>query len=142
MLLKSHVLHNPSSQPELLFGYVVASLTFKAGGPTMRDIRGDLQDRAKLIAEAISSVQAQLDNQIQQLKHEHETRLEDLRSAFKNVHIVFGIEQRRVGIAKSQSTRADHSRGLHTEPQKPLSVSGRGWVTLIAKNPSYGDRLE
>jgi len=62
MLLKSHVLHNPSSQPELLFGYVVASLTFKAGGPTMRDIRGDLQDRAKLIAEAISSVQAQLDN--------------------------------------------------------------------------------
>lgn len=81
----------------------------------MRDIRGALQDRANLIAEAVSSMQAQLDHQIQQLKHEHKTRLQDLRSALQNVHIVFGIEQRRVGIAKSQSARADHSGALHTE---------------------------
>ena len=39
----------------------------------MRDIRDDLQDRANLIAEQISTAQGQFDKHIEQLRHEHET---------------------------------------------------------------------
>ena len=63
----------------------------------MRDIRGDLQDRAKLIAEQISATQGQFDAHIQKLKSEHQTILEDLKSALHNVHMVIGFEGRRVG---------------------------------------------
>ena len=65
----------------------------------MRDIRGDLQDRAKLIAEQISATQGQFDAHIQKLKSEHQTILEDLKSALHNVHMVIGFEGRRVGSA-------------------------------------------
>jgi hypothetical protein len=36
----------------------------------MRDIRNDLQDRANLIAEQISTAQGQLDKHIEQLRRE------------------------------------------------------------------------
>jgi len=63
----------------------------------MRDIRGDLQDRANLVAEQIKSVQRQFDDHIEKIKVEHETKLEDLSSALRNVHMVIGIEKRRSG---------------------------------------------
>jgi hypothetical protein len=92
----------------------------------MRDVRGDLQERANLIAEQISSVQGQLDNRVQQLKREHETRLEDLRSALRNVHVVIGIEEPRLGTSMSatraQSQPTPGSEAPQAESQKPLSV--------------------
>ena len=63
----------------------------------MRDIRGDLQDRAKLIAEQINATQGQFNAHLQKLKSEHQTILEDLKSALHNVHMVIGFEGRRVG---------------------------------------------
>ena len=63
----------------------------------MRDIRGDLQDRANLIAEQIRATQGQYDAHIEKLKSEHQTILEDLKSALLNVHRVIGFEGRRVG---------------------------------------------
>jgi hypothetical protein len=63
----------------------------------MRDIRGDLQDRANLIAQQISTTQGQFDEHIEQLKSEHKTILEDLKTALHNVHTVIGIEGRRLG---------------------------------------------
>jgi hypothetical protein len=60
----------------------------------MRDIRGDLQERANLLEEQISAVQGQFDRRIDQLKREHETRLKDLKSALDTVHMVIGIEGR------------------------------------------------
>jgi hypothetical protein len=38
----------------------------------MRDIRGELQERANLIAEQIRAVQGQFDSDIEKLKREHE----------------------------------------------------------------------
>ena len=64
----------------------------------MRDIRDDLQDRANLIAEQISTAQGQFDKHIEQLRHEHETMLEDLRSTLHSVHMVIGVEGRRLGV--------------------------------------------
>src|ERR1043165_15976 len=90
----------------------------------MRDIRGDLQDRANLVAEQIKSVQRQFDDHIEKIKVEHETKLEDLRSALRNVHMVIGIEKRRFGsvaMVELQSAPVIQSQAPEAEPQ-PLSV--------------------
>ena len=62
----------------------------------MRDIRGDLQDRANLLAEQISTAQGHFEQYLDQLKREHETRVKDLTSALDSVQIVIGIEGRRL----------------------------------------------
>ena len=92
----------------------------------MRDIRGDLQDRANLIAEQISAAQGQFDAHIEELKSEHQTILEDLKSALHNVHMVIGFEGRRVGSsvpapeAESQaSRRSQHLQ--HAQSHQPPS---------------------
>ena len=106
----------------------------------MRDIRGDLQDRANLIAEQISTTQGQFDKHIEQLKREHQARLEDLKSALHNVHMVIGIEGRRLGSspsatkAQSQPSPRSHHRAQQTQPQQPPSDS------LIRKVASVGFR--
>jgi hypothetical protein len=89
----------------------------------MRDIRGDLQDRANLVAEQIKSVQRQFDDHIEKIKVEHETKLEDLRSALRNVHMVIGIEMRRFGsVAMVELQPANQVANPEAEPQKPLPV--------------------
>jgi hypothetical protein len=89
----------------------------------MRDIRGDLQDRANLVAEQIKSVQRQFDDHIEKIKVEHETKLEDLRSALHKVQMVIGIEKRRFGsVAMVELQPANQVANPEGEPQKPLPV--------------------
>jgi hypothetical protein len=95
----------------------------------MRDIRGDLQDRANLFAEQISTAQGQFDRHIEQLRHEHQSILEDLKSALHTVHMVIGIEGRRLGSAlsateaQSQASPSNHHRPQQTQPQQQASDS-------------------
>ena len=107
----------------------------------MRDIRGDLQDRANLLGEQISAVQGQFDWQIEQLKREHATKLEDLKSVLGTVRMVMEIEGRRLGSSMS-ATKAlsqpsppiNQSRAEQEQPQQPLTD------TLIPKMRSVGFR--
>ena len=105
----------------------------------MRDIRGDLQDRANLIAQQISTTQGQFDKHIEQLKSEHQTILEDLKSVLHNVHMVIGIEGRRLETSlsatevQSQASPRSH-QPQQTQPQQPPSDS------LIRKVASVGFR--
>jgi hypothetical protein len=46
----------------------------------MRDLRGDLQDRADMVEQQINAEHAQFDNLIEQLKREQDSRLEDLKA--------------------------------------------------------------
>jgi len=71
----------------------------------MRDIRGDLQDRANLLGEQISTAQGHFERHIEHLKHEHETRLKDLKSALDTVLMVIGIEGRRLQSSFSGPVR-------------------------------------
>ena len=106
----------------------------------MRDIRDDLQDRANLIAEQISTAQGQFDKHIEQLRHEHETMLEDLKSTLRSVHMVIGIEGRRLGSslsgtkAECQVTPPSQHLPEQAQPQQPLSDE------LIRKVASVGAR--
>jgi hypothetical protein len=65
----------------------------------MRDIRGDLQDRASLLEEQINAHEAQFEKLVEQIRAEHEARLEDLRAEFDAVTKLLEVEQRRLGSA-------------------------------------------
>lgn len=60
----------------------------------MRDIRGDLQDRANQVAEQISATQEQFDKVLEQLKLEHKAKLEELKSDLGAIRIVIKTEDR------------------------------------------------
>jgi DNA-directed RNA polymerase specialized sigma54-like protein len=91
----------------------------------MRDIRGDLQDRASLLEEQINAQEAQFDQLIEQLKREHDTRLEDFRAELDAVNRLMELELRRLGTApSSQRTQAHeqvgeavHQPHHHLQPQ-------------------------
>jgi hypothetical protein len=63
----------------------------------MRDIRGDLQERADLLGKQIGAAQEQFDKLIEQLNLEHATRLNDLKSWLDTVRLVIRIEDRGAG---------------------------------------------
>ena len=65
----------------------------------MRDIRGDLQDRAALLEEQINAHEAQFDKLIEQLKREHDARLEDIKAELDAVNRLIENELRRLATA-------------------------------------------
>lgn len=65
----------------------------------MRDIHGDLQDRAALLEEQINAQEAQFEKLIGQLKREHESRLEDLTTELDAVNRLLDLELRRLEAA-------------------------------------------
>ena len=71
----------------------------------MRDIRGDLQDRASLLEEQINAHEAQFDKLIEQLKREHDARLEDLKAELEAVNRLLELELRRLATAPAAPMR-------------------------------------
>jgi hypothetical protein len=63
----------------------------------MRDIRGELQERASLVEQQITATQNQFKKLIEQLKSEHDSRAIDLKAALNAVNRVIEIEHRRLG---------------------------------------------
>lgn len=95
----------------------------------MRDIRDDLRDRATLLAEQISASHSQFDKHIEQLKLEHQGKLEDLKSDLNCIRLVMKTEDRLLGVvispSKPQSETAppQQPRPQQTQTQQPTSDS-------------------
>jgi hypothetical protein len=86
----------------------------------MRDISGDLQDRAKLLERQIAGTQSQFDKLIEQLSQEHGSRLANLKSELDAVNAVIETEDRRLGKALSVPKAQPQLR--HSQPpQQPHS---------------------
>jgi hypothetical protein len=83
-------------------------------GQQMRDIRGDLQDRAALLEEQINAHEAQFDKLIEQLKREHDSRLEDLKTELDAVTRLMELELRRLETAPAAQRGPSRE---HTAPQ-------------------------
>ena len=66
----------------------------------MRDIRSDLQERAKLLEEQIGATQSQFDKYIEELTHEHQGKLEELKSDLDAVQVVTKTEDRLFGSVR------------------------------------------
>jgi hypothetical protein len=69
----------------------------QGGKGLMRDIRGDLEERAAWLEKQISSAQAHFDMLVERFKAEHENRLKPVRAEFDAVHVLLGGEDRRLG---------------------------------------------
>jgi hypothetical protein len=98
----------------------------KNEGQAMRDIRGDLQDRAGLLEEQISAHEAQFDKLIEQLRREHDQRCEDLKTELDAVNRLLELELRRVETAPAQSAPARepvHPVVRHAPQQVPQQAA-------------------
>ena len=82
----------------------------------MRDIHDDLNERANILLGQIKLAQGQFDKLIEQLKIEHDNKLHHLKSDLDVVHMVTGIEDRRLGTPPSASKEEPQRR----PPQPPL----------------------
>ena len=78
----------------------------------MRDIRGDLQERANVFEQQISVAQDQFESLIEQLKKEKDSRLGDLKAELDAVNRVMEIKHRRLRSATSSPK---------SQPQQPLA---------------------
>ncbi len=109
----------------------------------MRDIRGDLQDRAGLLEEQINAHEAQFDKLIEQLKREHDARLEDLKAELEAVNRLMEVELRRLddcarraegaGAASPRSTMPSHQAPQHVAHQP---AAGTACLSIGSQHPS------
>ena len=72
----------------------------------MRDIRGDLKDRASLLEEQINAHEAQFEKLMEQIRAEHEARLEDLKAEFAALTKLLELEHRRLGAQAPKAAPA------------------------------------
>jgi hypothetical protein len=89
----------------------------------MRDIRGELQERASLFEEQINAHEAEFEKHIDQLKREHDSRLEDLKAQLEAVTRLMEIELRRfsgVAAAPTVQTPEPVHHAAHQPPQYPV----------------------
>ena len=87
----------------------------------MRDIRNDLQERARLIEEQISGAYAQFEKMIEQLQAEREGRVADLKSELGAVVKLLEAEHRRMAnvlpIPTSQPMAQQNAAPQSAAPQ-------------------------
>jgi hypothetical protein len=72
----------------------------------MRDIRNDLQERAKFIEEQISAACAHFEKMIEQFQNERDGRVAELKSELAAVGRLLEAEQRRMGSAQPRPNAA------------------------------------
>lgn len=65
----------------------------------MRDIRNDLQERARFIEDEIGAIQAHFDKMVEQLKAERDARLGELKAEFTALGKLMEAEHRRMADA-------------------------------------------
>jgi hypothetical protein len=85
----------------------------------MRDIRGDLQDRANRVSEQLSATQGQFDKVLEQLKLDHQAKLEELESDLDAVRMVMKTEDRLGGV------RAPSKQSELRAPQRPQQAQSQ-----------------
>jgi hypothetical protein len=84
----------------------------------MRDIRGDLQDRAGFLEEQISAAEAQFEKRLEQLKREHLAKIEDLQSELEAVTTLIEGEYRRLTSAPVQDDRRPAAPQAEAAPRR------------------------
>ncbi len=100
----------------------------------MRDIRGDLKDRAEALDQEIKAAQSRFDDLLVRLKQEHDARLNELKSELDAVKLLIGLEQRLMGGGPAQANGAQPASGVQHSNGAP-----QGNVTPQAKPQPQGE---
>lgn len=83
----------------------------------MRDIRGDLQDRAGFLEEQIGAAQAQFERRMELFTREHESKIADLQAELEAVNMLMEREYRRIMSAPDiEDERRQAQSALDHEP--------------------------
>ncbi len=88
----------------------------------MRDISGDLQERANLLEQQTNSARAEFEKLIEHFKWEHDSKLKDLRAELEAVNRVTEIEHRRLRGAAS----APQPQSQQPQPQQSRAMERVG----------------
>ncbi len=89
----------------------------------MRDIRGDLQERATLLGQQINAAQSQFEQAIEQLKREQDSRRDDLRSKLKTVSRVMEIEHRLRSATSAPKLQPQSQQPQPSRHELPLTTT-------------------
>ena len=74
----------------------------------MRDIRNDLQERADVAQDAIKAADVQFQRMVDQLRHEHDARVADLKGALAMIAKLLELENRFSGNVVTMESAAAH----------------------------------
>ena len=92
----------------------------------MRDIRGDLQERVKMVEQQINAEHAQLETLIGQLKREQDSRVEELRAqlqaANKLIEVATWQHNARLAVARALALAAAVELSLAARQSDPQNV--------------------
>ena len=83
----------------------------------MRDIRADLEDRGQLLKDKIQSMQSAFEQQIETIQHEHENKLEELKTALDAVNTLIGSENRRLKGIQAPDAKSQKPSVQQVQPQ-------------------------
>ena len=86
----------------------------------MRDIRSDLQERAKMLDEQIKVARDQFDGLIAQLKQEHDSKVESLKAELDAVKLLMGFEHRRLSNVTPSAQPQPQAPGSQPQSAPPL----------------------
>jgi len=88
----------------------------------MRDIRGDLQDRASFLEEQISAARIQFEKRMERFAREHEAKISDLQAELEAVTMLMEREYRRIMSAPEvEDERSRPSARPAQEEQRPAA---------------------
>jgi hypothetical protein len=104
----------------------------------MRDIRGDLQDRAALLEEQLNAHEAQFDKLIEQIKREHDQRLEDLKTELDAVNRLLDLELRRIESAPAVQSAPPRESAHHAPRHAPQHAPHQPTAHVAHPAPAHG----
>jgi hypothetical protein len=109
----------------------------------MRDIRGDLKDRAEALEREIKAAQGRFDELLVRLTQEHDGRVNELKSELDAVKLLIGLEHRLLGNGAPKANGAPQSNGVpqgNGVPQaKPQAEVARPQAQAQPPGPSQQD---
>jgi hypothetical protein len=109
----------------------------------MRDIRSDLQERETLINEQIRAAQADCERTVQQIQHERDAKIADLRSGLATIANFMEFDQRFLGNvpppAQSSPLVALADRFMH-RLNEVGSMSREELIELAVKEGFFADK--
>jgi hypothetical protein len=100
----------------------------------MRDIRGDLKDRAEALDREIKAAQHRFDDLLLRLKEEHGLRLNELKSELDAVRLLIGLEQRLMANGPAQANGVQQTDGA-----QHISAAPHGNAVPQAKPQEQGE---
>ena len=93
----------------------------------MRDIRNDLEERAKLVEREAADVCAYFDKELEELKHEHALRMGELKGELAALNVLMESEQQH--------------RQNEPQPVEPVQQTANGSETVNSELQHIGDRI-